>query len=227
MKRARRVFEVAAVLTFYLWTTTAALSFAGATARVRKDPPPDGDRSAVSRDQLERLRRVMLPLVKATNHPRRFEQMRVKILEDARINAASAGGGEFYVTSGLLNRANDDQLRGVLAHEIAHDDLGHPAKAQVLGTGLGLGVMLLDQLIPGSRAVAPIAGTLIAGTYSRPQEYEADRHAVQILRRAGYPKDVMTDTLAWLLHAQGNSGGGILSTHPATSDRVQALKRLR
>jgi predicted Zn-dependent protease len=226
MKRAQRVFEVAAVLTFYLWTT-ATLSFAGATARFREDLPPNDGRSSVSRDQLERLRRVMLPLLKATNHPRRFEQIHLKVLDDARINAASAGGGEFYVTSGLLNRANDDQLRGVLAHEIAHDDLGHPAKAQVLGTGLGLGVMLLDQLIPGSRAVAPIAGTLIAGSYSRPQEYEADRHAVQILRRAGYSKTVMTDTLAWLLQAQGNSGGGILSTHPATSDRVQALKSLR
>jgi Zn-dependent protease with chaperone function len=227
MKRAQRVFEVAAVLTFYLWTTAAGLSFAGATARFREDLPPNGGRSSVSRDQLERLRRVMLPLIKATNHPRRLEQIHVKILEDVRINAASAGDGEFYVTSGLLNRANDDQLRGVLAHEIAHDDLGHPAKAQVLGTGLGLGVMLLDQLIPGSRTVAPIAGTLIAGSYSRPQEFEADRHAVQILRRAGYSKNVMADALGWLLQAQGNSGGGILSTHPATSDRLQALKRLR
>ena len=86
----------------------------------------------------------MLPLVKATDHPGHLQQIRVRVIDDPKINAASAGNGEFYVTTGLLNRANDDELRGVLAHEIAHDDLGHPAKVQVLGTGLGLRAMLLE-----------------------------------------------------------------------------------
>jgi predicted Zn-dependent protease len=131
------------------------------------------------------------------------------------------------VTTGLLNRANDQQLRGVLAHEIAHDDLGHPARAQLIGTGLGLGVMLLERLIPGSSGIAPVAGALIAQGYSRPQEYEADRHAVEILRRAGYSKDTMANALSWLMNAEGDSGGGILSTHPATSDRIRALRALQ
>jgi predicted Zn-dependent protease len=204
-----------------------SVSFAGSPARFRDDAHARGDRSPVAQSQVERLRRVMLPLLRATNHPRRYDQIQVKIVEDPSINAASAGNGEFYVTTGLLNKANDDQLRGVLAHEIAHDDLGHPAKAQVLGAGLGLGVMLLEQFIPGSNRLTPIAGTLIARSYSRPQEYEADRHAVEILRRAGYSKDVMIGTLSWLMRAEGNSGGGILSTHPATSDRIRMLKQMR
>jgi Zn-dependent protease with chaperone function len=37
----------------------------------------------------------------------------------------------------------------------------------------------------------------------------------------------MIHTLTWLTQAEGNSGGGILSTHPATSDRIRALKALR
>ena len=105
-------------------------------------------------------------------------------------NAANAGGGEFQVTTGLLAKANDDHLRGVLAHEIAHDDLRHVARAQTLGIGLNIGVILLEQFIPGSSAVTPIAGTLIANSYSRSEELEADRHAVEILRRAGYSKEV-------------------------------------
>jgi metalloprotease len=169
----------------------------------------------------------MLPLVKATDHPRRLQQIEVKIVEDPKINAASAGNGEFYVTTGLMNRANDEQLRGVLAHEIAHDDLGHPAKAQLIGTGVGLGMMLLEQLIPGSGGVAPVAGALIARGYSRPQEYAADHHAVEILRRAGYPTGTMASALSWLMKAEGDSGGGILSSHPATSDRIRALRSLR
>jgi predicted Zn-dependent protease len=118
-------------------------------------------------------------------------------------------------------------LRGVLAHEIAHEDLGHPARAQVVGAGVNIGVALLEQLIPGSSSLTPIAGTLITNNYTRPLEIQADRHAVTLLRRAGYSKDTMTRTLEWLMQRNGDSGGGFLSSHPATSERIQALRALR
>jgi predicted Zn-dependent protease len=112
----------------------------------------------------------------------------------------------------------------VLAHEIAHDDLGHVARAQVLGAGLNIGVLLLEQLIPGSGAVTPIAGTLIARGYSRSEEYAADRHAVTILERAGYSKDSLVNALSWIKRVSGSGEGGLLSTHPATDDRIEALR---
>src|SRR5919108_1534454 len=151
MSSAQRIL-LAAIISASFWYTGDANSFAGTSSRFREDPRPTTERSPVSESQLERLRQVMLPLVKATDHSRRLQEIRVKIVQDPKINAASAGNGEFYVTPGLLNKANDDELRGVLAHELAHDDLGHPAKAQFLGTGLGLGAMLLEQFIPGSRS---------------------------------------------------------------------------
>jgi Zn-dependent protease with chaperone function len=79
-------------------------------------------------------------------------------MDDPHVNAASGGGGEFYVTTGFLQKATDDQLRGVLAHELAHDDLGHVAKAQALGAGLGIGMIILDQIPPGGGRITPIAG---------------------------------------------------------------------
>jgi len=63
---------------------------------------------------------VMTPLIQHMNHPLPLNQVRVGILEDSQINAANAGGGEFYITTGLLERASDNHLRGVLAHEVAH-----------------------------------------------------------------------------------------------------------
>ncbi len=169
-----------------------------------------------------------MPLLRATNNPRRLNEIRVRVIDDPNINAANAGGGEFQVTTGLLQKANDEHLRGVLAHELAHDDLGHVAKAQNLGAGLNIGVILLEQLFPGSSAVTPIAGALIANSYSRSEELEADRHGVEILRRAGYSKAVMVDTLTWLLRSSGGGGGGggFLSTHPAIEDRIAALRKL-
>ena len=174
--------------------------------------------------QMERLRGVMLPLLKVTNRRLPLDDIRISIVDSPEINAASAGNGQYYVTQGLLSQANDEELRGVLAHEIAHEDLGHPARAQLVGTGVGIGVALLEQFFPGSSALAPLAGSLITNNYTRPMELEADRHAVTLLERAGYPKQTMIDTLSWLARHNGDSGGGFLSSHPATSERIQALR---
>jgi predicted Zn-dependent protease len=211
--------------------STAAVIFFTVTvhaASFRDDRPERREKSSRhSEQQMFRVRAVMLPLLRGTNHPVDYDDIEITVVDDPAINAASAGQGRYYVTTGLLNRATDEQLRGVLAHEIAHEDLGHPARAQMVGTGLSLGVALLEQLFPGSSSFTPLAGSLISNSYTRPLEMEADRHAVELLQRAGYSKHTMIDTLDWLRRHNGDSGGGILSTHPATSERIQALHSLR
>jgi predicted Zn-dependent protease len=190
-----------------------------------EQPPYNSRRSEYG--TTERLRSVMLPLVRAMDRPCPVEEVRIGVVDQSEINAGNAGGCQFLVTAGLLQRANDDQLLGVLAHEIAHQDLGHPARAQILNTGLSVGAALLERFFPGSGAFAPIAGTLIARGYGRTEEYAADRHGVDILRRAGYPAEIMVDTLRWLRGVSGDAGGGFLSTHPAIDERIAALRKLR
>ncbi len=222
-----RFLPTIAILMLTVLPTGCAVQSSSAPRRAPQEARGSSTSQRLDAQQVARLQRIRLPLLRATNNPRRSSDVRVGIIDDPNINAASAGGGEFQVTTGLLSKANDEQLRGVLAHEIAHDDLGHVARAQTLGTGLNIGVILLEQLIPGSSAVTPIAGALIANSYSRSEELEADRHGVEILRRAGYPKEVMIDTLTWLMRASGSDGGGgFLSTHPATEDRIAALRKL-
>jgi putative metalloprotease len=220
-----KIAVIAALLSSFLSLCTgAAFDGTAGQAHARKDR--EYGRQASGDRDLERLRRIMMPLVRATNHPERLNEIGIKIVADSNINAGSAGGGEFLITTGLLQKANDEQLRGILAHEIAHDDLGHPVKMQLVETGVNIGAALLEKVFPGSGAVAPIAGTLIASSYSRPQEFAADEHGVTILRRAGYSKEVMVRALTWIMQVQGNSGGGFLSTHPATDERIRALRRL-
>jgi Zn-dependent protease with chaperone function len=177
--------------------------------------------------QAERIQRVMTPLIQNMNHPIPLNQVHLTVLEDKQINAANAGGGKFYATTGLLERANDDQLRGVLAHEVAHADLGHVAKAQALGTGLNIGMIILDQIIPGSGSITPLVADMgVMRPFSRSEEYEADAHGVDILKRAGYPgKQIMSDTLSWLLQASGPSGG-FFENHPGTDDRIKRIQNL-
>src|SRR5437660_6029926 len=176
----------------------------------------------------ERLQNVMIPLLKVMDHPLQPNQVKVGVMDDPAINAASAGNGEFLVTTGLLQKANDDQLRAVLAHELAHQDLNHVQKTQTLGTGLNIGMIILDQIIPGSGNLAPIAGELLLRKYTRSEEYAADKHGVQILQRAGHQgRQLMADTLTWLMSTSGgSSSGGFLATHPGTADRITAVKAL-
>ena len=210
---------------------TASTAPTGRTAETTRPAPsatpPAAPQKTVDPAQVERLKKAMIPLLQAMDKPKPPSQVKVGIIDDPSINAANAGNGEFYVTTGLLQKASDDQLLAVMAHEVAHDDLGHVAKAQALGTGLGIGAVILDQIIPGAGRVAPIAGALIQRKYSRNEEYAADRHGVELLKRVGRNKEVMISTLTWLMSTEGGgSGGGFLSTHPETGDRIEVLRRL-
>lgn len=219
--------------------SVALAACATATSQSPSSSPSSSDRAQAARQpaataakvdpaQAERLKRVMVPLLQVMNHPIPLNEVKVGIMDDPHINAANAGGGEFFVTTGLLQKANDDQLRAVLAHETAHADLGHVAKLQRLGLGLNIGAILLDQIIPGSGAITPIAGQLIANKYTQKEEYQADAHGVDLLRRAGFDgKTMMADTLSWLMQTEGGSSGGFFATHPATGDRIQAVRNMK
>jgi Zn-dependent protease with chaperone function len=219
-----------------------AISIAGCsvstTSGQSKSPSPTGGStsqssagtptaSRITPEQAARLKAAMVPLLAAMNKPVDPRQVKIGLMNDPHINAANAGNNEFYVTTGLLQKADDEQLRGVLAHELAHQDLGHVAKAQAVGTGLNIGMVILDQIIPGSGALAPVAGKLLLNAYTRKEEYQADAHGVDILNRAGMPgKQIMVNTLTWLQQTEGASGGGFFATHPATGDRIAAVQSL-
>jgi metalloprotease len=195
----------------------------GSQPRSGSRPPIATER--VSPQDAARLRRIIEPLARAADRPP--ARVMVGILSDRSVNAANAGGGEFYVTRGLLDRATDEQLLAIMAHEFAHNDLGHVAKAQRLQAGVELGAAILEQVIPQSTIITPIAGTLITRAHSRSEELEADRHAVTLLRRAGSSKHALENTLAWLARISGGGeGGGWFATHPGTNDRIEALRQL-
>lgn len=176
--------------------------------------------------QAERLQTVMPTLLQKMNHPIPLDQVRIGLMDDSHINAANAADGEFYVTTGLLTKANDEQLAGVLAHEVAHADLGHVTKMQTIGTGTNIAAVLLNAFgVPGARLVPMAGDLLIARPYGRDAEYAADRHGADILQRTGRDgKRVMAATLTWLMQAEGAGAGGFFATHPATDDRIQRVQ---
>ena len=197
----------------------------GASSPQEQGSGPRMATEPVTPQDAARLRRIVEPLARAADKPP--QRVSVGILSDKSINAANAGGGEFYVTRGLLDRASDEQLLAIMAHEFAHNDLGHVAKAQRVEAGVQLGAAILEQVIPNSAIITPIAGTLITRAHSRSEELEADRHAVTLLKRVGSSKQALENALAWLARTSGGGeGGGWFATHPGTNDRIQALRQL-
>jgi len=233
MKRSRRarLSSPSGIVALSLFVILLVSCAAATTQAPDSGLPSSGQHKAGTRQldpaQVQRIQKIMPPLIQAMNKPLPLNQITLTILEDPDINAANAGGGKFYVTTGLLEKANDDQLRGVLAHEIAHADLGHVAKAQAVGAGLNIGMILLDQFIPGSGMITPsIADLGVMKPFSRSEEYQADAHGVEILNKAGYKgKEIMAGTLSWLLQSAGPSGG-FFTTHPGTQERIQRIQAM-
>lgn len=175
-------------------------------------------------ESLQRLYRVTTPLLRAMDHALGPRQVSIGIVSDNAISAANGGGGKLFVTSGLLARADDQLLRAVMAHEIAHEDLGHVASVQIAGSGANM--ILLEELAARSTSVTLFAGPLIAANnFSRSEESAADRQSIAIVERAGYGKTVVVDALAW---AAKNSpaSGAFHGAQQRLDERINMLKSL-
>ena len=152
------------------------------------------------------------------------------------LNAFALPGGPVWINRGILHAAaNEAQLAGVLAHEIAHIAQRHAADQitkQLVANGfLGLlGAVLGND--PGAARTAQAGARLLAGGYmlkfSRDDEREADAIGLQIMQRAGWDPRGMAEFMETLRREQGRDPGSVeifLSSHPAPAERAAALRR--
>jgi predicted Zn-dependent protease len=156
------------------------------------------------------------------------------VLDSDEINAFACPGGTILITKGMLKSVrNEDELAAVLAHEIAHishrDGISAISKSRwtealtIIGseTARASGSRDLSRLaniLEGS--IDDVLKTLVVNGYGRTQEREADKKALSYLAKAGYAPSSFKDFLERLVEQGGSSEGGILKTHPATSDRI-------
>jgi len=152
------------------------------------------------------------------------------------LNAFAVPGGYVYVFTGLImNLDREEELAGVLAHELAHVTQHHVAtrleRAQFVTVG-SLLLAIAGVAAGGSGGGAIAVGALGAGqsamlNYSRMDETEADQIGLQYLVAAGYPPQGMVDSFKVLRQKSWMSGSNVptyLSTHPAIGDRINGLQ---
>jgi predicted Zn-dependent protease len=157
------------------------------------------------------------------------------VIDEPAVNAFAVPGGFIYLTRGILAFLHDeDELAGVLGHEIGHVTARHSAQQYTKHTTAGVGLALLGIFVPEARplqgAAEAVTGILLL-KYGRDDERQADRLGVQYSAATGYnPAGVagMLNTLARLDDAAGSRRGvpNWLSTHPAPADRVAEVQAL-
>jgi hypothetical protein len=165
-------------------------------------------------------------------------QYRAHVVDSPLVNAFVVPGGWVYVTRGLLDDVqSDDELAGVLCHEIAHNVNQH-AIQQMRNTPRGLGLLQLASIaaliIGRSPEAAILAGTAantitaaVLNGHTVEAEIEADAHGIQYMTRTRYNP---TGFLTFMERLAGSSGKfieeelGIYRTHPLTRDRVRAAR---
>jgi len=163
------------------------------------------------------------------------------LLDSPEVNAFALPGGYVYITRGIMAYMNSEEdLAGVLGHEIGHVTARHSVRQERSQTLTSLGV-LLAAIATKSNQIAQTAGQL--GTawvrgYGRKHELEADRLGAEYLARADYDPEKMLDVVGILkdqelfeiqrAREEGREPRvyhGVFSTHPRNDLRLQEVVR--
>jgi predicted Zn-dependent protease len=160
------------------------------------------------------------------------------VVNDPRINAFALPGGYIGIHTGLIDASrSEDELAGVVAHEIAHVTQRHIARSihassrqSMLSTALMLGALILGAASGDSDATQ--AGIAVAqGTaaqqqinFTRSNEHEADRIGIGALAAAGFDPFGMSSFFEVMsrqqLSAPDERMPEFLRTHPVTTTRI-------
>lgn len=160
------------------------------------------------------------------------ERVQHEVLEWDVVNAFVTPDLKVYVTTGLLELVeSDDELAGVIGHELAHLAARHihgRAKQALLWQGL-MGIAMAFAKGRGAVYGSQLLGTLGMMRYGRSQELEADRLGMKFAKSAGYDPGAMVHFLRKMGERDGKMDDPVtvfLSTHPPAPHRVDQARRI-
>ena len=159
-------------------------------------------------------------------------QYQFHVIRDKELNAFATPGGHIYVTTALVNLANDQELSSVLAHEVGHVVARHSLKtlqqtqmlgglADLIGSVTGVAGEAAGQL--GTMAAQIVGGGFLS-IHNREEEREADFLGVHTMAKAGFDPNGMV-TMFQRIQRVGESNsdllGAIFSDHPDVDERIE------
>lgn len=152
-----------------------------------------------------------------------------QVIKEEEMNAFALPGGPVFMTSGLFDELDDDELAVVLGHEIAHITARHGVER--LQAHQLRNVLLAGAIVSGGEAgrMAYFASTallIVIMGYSQEEELWTDRQGVIYARRAGFDPWAMVRVLEMFREEERQRGLSRrwLSTHPPTAERIKSLR---
>ena len=144
--------------------------------------------------------------------------IKVAALDVNVFNAAALPGGYIVVFKPAITGTDPDALAGILAHEVAHVKRRHVAEALIRELGIGA----LIRMMAGN--IGANAEQLVALSYTRSNEAQADADAIQMLRRANIspkPTAALFQRLAKEHEQHLPTSAQFLESHPLSAGRAQ------
>ena len=142
-------------------------------------------------------------------------------------NAMAIPGGFIYLSEKLFDLCgeNIDAIAFVVAHEIGHTIHGDANKRFLTKTIINN--MLQIQVRGISPPIQSLLGQLVQQSYSREQEYRADRFAVALTKAAGFNPNGGSHLFKELrtYEKEPHAIGDYFSSHPSLTDRIERINR--
>ena len=180
-------------------------------------------------DVNERARRVLDRITAVCDRKDIVYFIKVLDIDKDTMNAVSLPGGYVYIFKDLFDELEtDDQIAGVVAHEVAHITARHAVKR----IQNAYGAMILQGLATQSNAKVAqgvnFALISIFSEYSQQDEFEADRLGVKYMKKAGYDPNAMVAVLTKLREDEEKGPAREYSywrTHPFLSQRISVVNQ--
>jgi predicted Zn-dependent protease len=171
----------------------------------------------------------------ASNSDRPDKAFTFVVIDQPVVNAFAAPGGVIALYSGLILAADDEnEVAGVLAHEIAHITQQHLYRAleNQQAMTIPIALAMLGLVLIGGGSGEAIQTAVMGGQaaamqaqifFTRQNEYEADRIGISTLSRSGYNPAGMAEffeKMGRLNRAMGEGPPEYLRTHPVSVSRI-------
>ena len=153
---------------------------------------------------------------------------KVYLTED--VNAWAMANGCIRVYTGLMDLMNDDELRGVIGHEIGHVALGHSkgrmqtayatSALRGLAAAGGGAIAQLSQSQAGE-----LAEKFVHAQFSQAQESAADDYSFDVLTERKLERKGLVTGFEKLAKLGGSSGPSLMSSHPPSSERAARMQK--
>ena len=175
----------------------------------------------------KRLRKLTQGLDGVNEVPLNF-----KVYKENEVNAFACADGSVRVYTGIMDVMSDNELLGIIGHEIGHVALSHTRRQMrnaILTSAALEGLASTSEKVAAltDSQLGALGSAILDAKFSRDQETEADDYGYNFLVKAGKNPWAMVMSFEKLQGLSGSSQSGpvsnLFSSHPDTATRIKRM----